>query len=363
MFEVAQYAPLLHTRQSEVRALRELPDSTKDLMLPLFVLRPWPRAKSIDLAFDKMVESTGGRLFGVDLENEYPAADLEKPAQVEFDELRSPDAAFGAYYDRIAEVDGAIPVLQLTGDLGELEAQVARIVEIGRGGFARIRLSDTDVVPQILEAIDGLPAVDFTIFIDAGWARDVLQQSNWAIAVAQQFFDQEPDRPIVICGSSFPMAFSKMGGSKEFDINERLLFTQVRNNLNANLVYGDWASTRPPSYDDGIKRTVARLDVAQLSEWPIFRARKVLKENELGEEEEMWETYQEVADRLVASAYWDDVPSIWGRYALECTADDLPTSIKSPQTAAAVRINIHMHVQSHSNTPELLNNTDDPYED
>lgn len=363
MFEVAQYAPLLHTRQSEVRALRELPDSTKDLMLPLFVLRPWPRAKSIDLAFEKMVEATGGRLFGVDLENEYPQADPEKQAQVEFDELRSPNAAFSAYYDRLSEIDGAIPVLQLTGDLGELGEQITRINQIGRGGFARIREDDSTAVPQILNAIADLPAHDFTIFIDAGWARDVLQQGNWALSIAQQFFDQEPERPIVICGSSFPMAFSKMGASAEFEINERLLFTQVRNNLNANLIYGDWASTRPPSYDDSIKRTVARLDVAQLSEWPIFRARKVFKENEDGDEEEVWETYQEVADRLISSAYWDEVPTIWGRYALECTADDLPTSIKSPQTAAAVRINIHLHVQSHSSTPELLNETDDPYED
>lgn len=363
MFEAATYSPLLHTRQSELRGLKELPESTKDLLFPIFVLRPWPRAKSIAMAFDKVLDAMGGRPFGLDFEVEYPAANPNKVAELEFDELRSPDICFNAYYEKIAEVEGAVPVLRLTESVECLERQIERIVEIGRGGFVRIRRSDLHFVPSIVDAISDLPSDEFSIFIDAEWSRDVLVQSNWVLAVAQTFFDQDPERAIVVCGSSFPDTFEKMGSSKEFSINERLLFDLVRMNLNAKLIYGDWASTRPPSYDNQIKRTVPRIDVAQVSEWPIFRSQKIDREDEDGEEFEGRETYKEVTDRLISSTYWDNVPEVWGRYALQCTSDDLSSSIKSPQTAAAVRINLHMHVQAHFGTPELINATDDPYLD
>jgi hypothetical protein len=363
MFEAATYSPLLHTRQSEVRGLRELPDSTKDLLFPVFVLRPWPRAKSIEMAFEKILEAMGGRPFGLDLESDFPTADQSKPAEVEFDELRSPDICFSAYFEKVAQIEGAVPVLRLTDDIECLKRQIDRMAEISRGGFVRIRQSDLHFVPTVLEAIADIPANDFSIFIDAEWRQDVLLQSNWVLIAAQTFFDQEPERAIIICGSSFPNSFDKMGLSKEFAINERLLFDIIRMNLNAKLIYGDWASTRPPSYDNQIKRTVPRIDIAQSSHWPVFRSQKIIREDDDGDDYNDRETYKEVVDRLISSPYWDDVPEIWGRYALLCTSEDLSTSIKSPQTAAAVGVNLHMHVQAHYSTPQLLNATDDPYFD
>jgi len=363
MFEVAQYAPLIHTRISEVRGLRELPDSSKDLILPLFVLRPWPRAKALQVAFDRMTEATGGRKFGIDLESEFPQANSENIAQIEFDAMRNPANGFANYYEKVGQVDGAVPVLQLTGEIAELPLQVERIQAIGRGGFVRITKNNAEHNEQVAAAIENLPAGDFSIFIDAGWQRDILLQSAWAVAMAQYYFDQTPDRAIVICGSSFPIDFAKVNGSYAFSINERLLFTQVRNSLNANFIYGDWASTRPPSYDDDIRRTVPRIDLAQTAEWPVYRSRKIQKRNDNGDLELVWESYKDVAIRLVDGQYWDTIPAIWGRYAIECTANDLPNSIKSPMIAAATRVNLHLHMQSHFNTPELIRNTDDPYID
>lgn len=363
MFEVAQYAPLIHTRISEVRGLRELPDSTKDLILPFFVLRPWPRAKTLQVAFDRMVAATGGRRFAIDFEREFPEADPENQAQVEFDEFRNPHNAFENYYEKIAQIDGAIPVLQVSDDLADLALQVERIQALERGGFARITRKNFQHIEHVATAIANMPANQFSIFIDAGWQRDILQQSAWVLAMAQHYFDQNPERAIVVCGSSFPMDFAKVDGSSAFSINERLLFTQVRSSLNANLVYGDWASTRPPIYDDAIRRTVPRVDIAQLTEWPVYRAQKVEKLDENDEPSMVWENYQEVAERLIDGQYWSNVPPIWGRYTIECTANDLPNSIKSPMVAAAVRVNLHLHVQAHFNTPELLAHTDDPYVD
>ena len=363
MFEVAQYAPLIHTRISEVRGLRELPDSTKDLILPLFVLRPWPRAKTLKVAFERITEAIGGRQFAVDLECEFPKAEPENDAQIEFDELRNPHNSFAAYYKKIDQIEGAIPVLQLTGDLAELPAQLDQMQKIGRGGFARITRKNFQYIEQVAAAVSNLPPDQFSIFVDAGWQRDILQQSAWALSMAQHFFDQSPDRAIVVCGSSFPIDFAKINGSSTFSINERLLFNHVRNNLNANLVYGDWASTRPPSYDDAIRRTVPRVDIAPSTEWPVYRAQKVEKLDQNDEPILAWESYQEVAERLISSHYWGNVPPIWGRYTIECTANDLSNSIKSPMVAAAVRVNLHMHVQAHFNTPELLGHTDDRYVD
>lgn len=361
MFEVAQYAPLLHTRTAEIRGLRELPEATKDQIFPIFVIRPWPRAKSIDTAFEKLGEAFGDRVFAVDLEREFPHANPDKPAQVEFDALRSPNSGFENYYAKLASIDGAVPVLQLTGDIAEIPLQIERILEIGRGGFARITRDDAHLVGAILASIDGQHASDFSIIVDAGWATDVLQQADWARGLATTFFNQDPERAIVICGSSFSAEFGKVKGSTSFQIGERLLYANVRNNLNANLIYGDWASTRPPSYDDGIRRTVPRLDLSFLSAWDVFRSRKL--EHPDDEYETYWESYREVAGRVLTSASWDDVPPVWGRYAIECTAADMPVAIKSPITAAAARINLHIHVQANFNTPQLLGNTDDPYED
>lgn len=361
MFEVAQYAPLLHTRQAEIRGLRELPEGTKDLLFPLFALRPWPRAKSINSAIDHVISAMGGRLFGLDFERDFPPADPENPAQVEFDALRSPVANFSNYFERIEEIDGAVPVLQLTGDLDQLPHQIERVAEIGRGGFCRITADDAHKVTQVRAAIANMPADEFSVFIDAGWRTDILSQSAWALGIAQKFFEQTPERAIVICGSSFPMDFSKVGASSSFDINERGLFQHVRSNLNANLIYGDWASTRPPSYDQGVKRTVSRLDVPLPATWNIFRAQKY--EDPTDEDQWLRETYQELADRVVEDDCWGDIPTVWGRYAVECTAAELPNSIKSPIIAAAARVNLHLHIQAHYNTPELIGNTDDPYTD
>ena len=76
-----------------------------------------------------------------------------------------------------------------------------------------------------------------------------------------------------------------------------------------------------------------------MTEWPVYRAQKVEKLDENDEPSMVWENYQEVAERLVDGQYWSNVPPIWGRYTIECTANDLPNSIKSPMVAAAVRVN------------------------
>lgn len=360
MFEVAQYAPLLHTRQSEMRGFRELPESTKDLLFPTFVLRPWPRARTIQLALDHILAATNGRPFGLDFEHEFPAADANNPAQVEFDEIRSPQGSFARYFQLAQSTDGAVPILQLNGPAPDIPTQVGRVNEIGRGGFARLTLTTAQYAGEIAGALGGVEPNDFAILIDVGWSpADILTQANWAVSLAQVFFDASPERPIVICGSSFPSMFSNIDRRANFPISERLLFNEVRSHLNANLIYGDWASGRPPTYDDSIKRTVARIDLALADYWSVFRAERLDDEDD----QIVRESYSQIAERVIASVEWDAVPQIWARYMVECTAEDIGPRIRSQVVSAAVRMNQHLHTQAHFGTPELIGQTDDPYTD
>ena len=143
-----------------------------------------------------------------------------------------------------------------------------------------------------------------------------------------------------------------------FQIYERTLFAGVRQNLNANLFYGDWGSTREPTVDNQMRRGVARIDVPQLAVWRSFRSEKYENDPAGGRE-----TYQEIAARAVDDSEWADVPDLWGSYLIECTAQGLSESIRSQTVAASARVNIHLHIQPHYDTPELMVVTDEPYLD
>jgi hypothetical protein len=82
MLEGRAYVPLLHARLAEIRALRELPEVSKNLFVPVVKLRPWLNSKSLDKAIEVVEQAVGNRLFGLDLdETKYePNPDPDRPA-------------------------------------------------------------------------------------------------------------------------------------------------------------------------------------------------------------------------------------------------------------------------------------------
>ena len=55
------YVPLLSVRPAEIRALKELPEKTKDRLLPFMFLRPWTTAQQLDNALVRIEEAYGTR--------------------------------------------------------------------------------------------------------------------------------------------------------------------------------------------------------------------------------------------------------------------------------------------------------------
>lgn len=360
MFEVARYVPVLHARLAEQRAYRELPSGTKDLIFPLFVARPWPNANSLSTMWDRIQDAVAGRRFGLDLDITRRGRENDKPAQREFDALFEIENAFENYYEAIAAIDGAVPVLRSHGNqFLDVDAQLARIQAIGRGGFVRIQRGRQVELQPLYDRLGSNETAEIAVVVDVGWGRDILQAQDWALQIATAVFEAHPEREIVICGGSFPSTFQEVQDVHDFQIFERTLFTEIRQRLNANLFYGDWGSTRPPSLDNTIMKSVPRIDLPQTGNWRVFRSEKYDPDDANSERE----TYPQVAVRTIEDLDWENVPQLWGSYIVECTAHGLSNSIRNAAVAAAARVNIHLHVQAHFDRPELMGVTDEPYED
>lgn len=215
--------------------------------------------------------------------------------------------------------------------------------------FDRCRNAPYDrdrLVRQVTELVE-----DVAIFVDLGWTRDLLGRQAWASEIIGSITDMRPEAEMVVAGSSFPSSFADIGAKGNVSVLERSLHANlVRQHNAARIVYGDWGSTRLPSSESIPMRNVPRIDLPTNSDWICFR-----KDGEEG--------YADIANRLMSDLDWPAGLNIWGTYTIECTADGVPGAIRSPGTAAAARINIHMHRQVHFEAPGEVNDGDEPFTD
>lgn len=344
MLEGRVYVPLLHARLAEIRALRELPDSSKNLMVPIVKLRPWLTSKSLERALEVVEQAVGNRLYGLDLDeskfDENP--DPDKPARVEFCALFDSTDAFRNYYDLVECGPNRVPVFRdLTSQNPQIDDQLDQVEELERGLFVRAFPGQPGSLLQVADEILAR-GIENTVFIlDCGWGRDILTQTALCAGVVQNLVDRSEQLEIVIAGSSFPNSFTGIGERAEFVARERNLFQEVRRLVNGgNLTYGDWGSTRPPS-DPVPMRNIPRIDLARPNDWVCLRS-------EEGEE------YEDIAKRAIDDPAWDGELGIWGEYMIESTAEGSEGSIRSPAMAAAVRVNLHLHQQANYDNPNGL---------
>ena len=188
------------------------------------------------------------------------------------------------------------------------------------------------------------------IVVDGGWGRDILTRAASCTAIAQRVLALDENAEIVIGGGSFPDSFAKLGEHFTIDAFERPLFNEVRRQLNAGrIVFGDWASTRPPR-DPVPMRNIPRIDVADRVAWESWRGGG-------------GQDYQNLARQTVRDHGLGAEPDLWGEYMIVSTAQGKEPSIKSPAMAAAVRINLHMTVQATFDDPDALQIVDEPVGD
>lgn len=354
MLENTPYCPTLHARVAEMKALTQLPAPTKDRLFPLIISRPWPNAKHLVRTWEKIGEALGNRRFAVDLDRTKRNSGGGKPAASEFDRLFDSRSGFKNYYDAISEIDLALPVLRISeGVATQLDAQAQHIDGLDRGLVLRIEYGQiTNPVRLVSDVLDRFQ--DVSIFVDVGWSRDILGREGWASAIVERVSERHPETEIIVSGSSFPNSFTDMGERGVTLLEERFLYNNlVRRHNAATLIYGDWGSTRPPS-DPIPMRNVPRIDLPTQSQWISFRRDKELDDDE---------DYSDIAQRVIDDPEWPADLNIWGTYTIDWTAKGEPGAIRSPATAAAARINIHLHRQAFFGANDIANDGDEPFTD
>ena len=350
MLEAIDYVPILHTRVAEVKALSNVPTPLKDFIFPLFVLRPWQNASHIDFFWDKVTDAISDRPFAVDLDGQYEIK-AGRSSDQEFDALRNPQGGFQEYFDFVrAHSQFAVPVIQHRGADAECVSEQARLAnQLGRGAFYRLPVGSaqalTLLTDHVLDQVERLVVV-----IDAGWGLNILEHQVWASGVVDRCMQAEEQPEFVVAGSSFPNSFSHIRGREELPIYERELFSAVsRRHNEAEITYGDWGSTRPPSSSGGGGEIPPRIDWPRLGDWVCFRA-------------DDGESYQDVANSVIEEDDWDPDHSSWGMYLIQSTAEGAPNGIRTPGAAAAARINLHLISQAAHGVHDWTED-DEPYPD
>lgn len=349
MLQGIDYCPILHARIAEMKALAPLSAAAKDLVFPLIVARPWPNAKHLERTWDKIAEAFGERRFALDLDRTRRGRESTRPAAAEFDLLFDESDGHRRYYELVESLPAAIPVLRSGyGRIDDLEAQLEHVHRIDRKLVLRLEQESTQNPIAVAEAV--LAAFPETVlFVDLNWAPDLIGRLVWASQILRRVAELAPDTEIVVCGSSFPESFTNIVRRGEVEIAERVVYGElVRRHNELTLTYGDWASTRPPRESTPMN-PVPRIDLPLQGKWVCFRSDA--------------ETYAEIASRLMLDSEWPDDLNIWGTYTIECTATDQPGAIKSPATATAVRVNIHMHRQIFFGQGEAVSDGEEPFTD
>lgn len=344
MLEGREYVPLLYTRLAEIRAMRELPESSKNLLVPVFKLRPWLNSKSLGRALEVIEEAVGNRLYGLDLDDfKYESnPDPEKQARVDFASLFNSEGGFETYYKLTNDGVNRVPVFRaLTSQHIQIERQLDHIEAMDRGVFVRAKVGEPGHFFDVARAIKQRGVGNAVFIIDCGWGRDILTSAALAVSHAQNLIEISQEFEIVVAGSSFPDAFAGLGDRFEIAAIERQLYSEVRRQVNyPSLYYGDWGSTRPPT-DPVPMRNVPRIDIARPNNWVSWRS-------------EDDESYVDVAERTVSDSFWDGELGIWGEYMIVATSEGEEVRIKSPAMAAAVRVNLHLHQQANFDNPDGL---------
>jgi len=355
MLENYPYCPTLHARVAEIKALGQLPAATKDRIFPVIVARPWPNAKHLDRTWEKIAEAIGNRRFALDLDVTKRNSGGDRSACAEFDNLFLSRNGFANYYDAVGDIPEAIPVLRIQGgEAAQFDIQAAHIDNLDRGVVVRI---EHDAVRNPISLVDQVLArfADVSFFIDAGWSRDLIRHEMWASAIIERVSSEHPEMELVISGSSFPASFASIANRGVISVEERHLYNNlVRRHNAASLIYGDWGSTRPPSTEQLPMRNVPRIDLPTSNQWITFRRDRELEDDE---------DYTDIAQRVIDDPEWPADLNIWGAYTSGGTASGEPGAIRSPATAAAARINIHLHRQAFFGANNIVIDGDEPFTD
>lgn len=336
-----------------MRALEELPEGTKDRIRPIILFAPWVGSSSLMKSWERIKSAFDNRPFYLDLDTFYDIDGNPRPAGEEFRKLFDGNSGVVNYFDLVAQIPSAIPVLRLEqAFLGLLDQQLNLANELDRGFLVRITRS---LFPsgniQRLSTLFETGLSNYLISIDAEWSSDVIECERWAAQIIDQITAAKIKVPIVTSLSSFPKTYSDIEGVRVIPMLSRTFFNNIRRRYSNELevLYGDWGTTKPRDNAGG-RTPPPRIDYAGIGEWVIYRNK------------DEWD-YLEAAKQLVNSRYWNPDLHIWGSLMIEKTAAGDLSGITSPAKVVAARVNLHLHQQAWFDDPNAMLDTDDPWND
>lgn len=350
-FQLVPYMPVLSLRPAEMQALGELPDATKDRLLPIIHLRAWMSAQMLESGLNRVREAYGNRPIVVAV-SEPEIVEKLRPVHLELDQLRVPDDGYRNWCHFIESTPNYIPAMQLR-NLTHFGNQLQRFYALGRGVVVIIERDALSGIPAIAQAValSTQAGIDVCFVLDLamGW-RDPLGHAVFVRGWCEQIWAACPLAAVSISASSFPAEFA---GRTEQEIYERTLFNEVKGQIgNQTLIYSDRGSARFERQRGGGGLPAPRIDYPLTTSWRFFRSDKA-----------GFSGYYEQAGLLKnKSGLFDPLLRVWGTQMIERTAAGDSAAIKTPARSTAVRINLHLHRQTFFNDPIGLYDTEDDWD-
>lgn len=348
----SSYIPTLYLRNAELMAVKELPDTAKDLLCPIFCLKPWKTAKLLKSSMDQIAAAFGDRRYFLDIDPFAKITEVKRKAQEEYLALIDIENGNQNWIAFFVQYPNAFPCLIANhGDVASVQNQISAFTDSEKTFLVRLNREIGQHFEEIVDAVCQTEHSNFGFVVDVGWSRDLLSQEGWANDLVRRIVSlRGGDIPIVITGSSFPDSFQKFSLGQSVQMKERNLFDNIKaKNNQARLIYGDWASSRSPTEGGGGNPIPPRIDLATASSWEIYR----LSEDEGG--------FTEAAKEAISSKSFPKHLKIWATYMIEATALGDPNGILTQQRAAAVRINLHLYQQLYFDQSSFPLDTDDEY--
>ena len=347
------YIPLLSLRPSEMQALEELPERDKDTMFPLFLLRPWTSAHNLSSALSRLESAYGDRACIVSPCDPEPVEN-RRPVHDELDELRDAAHGYEAWCRFIEDHPNFVPAIQYTVP-EEVGDETERLHELGRGMLVHVRQQAIPLVAELAERIaahcNGGEDVCFLLDYEK-FTIDLLGRQLMARGSVQSILEAAPASFVAISASSFPDSFTDLTSQ---EIYERIFYNGVNASLaSERLIYSDRGSARAERASGGSGEIPPRVDYAQETQWKFFRA---------ADTSDRRGSYRRQAQRLMRDDCWDPELRIWGTQMIERTGLGDAAAIGSQAKATAVRINIHLHLQTFYDDPEGKYETDEEWRD
>ena len=366
-----QYVPILALSPSEITAIAELPEKSKDGLLPVIPLKGWGVSNELKNSIAKIKDSIGDRHWIADIDSKFLSGNKnfkltgEYPRKVfyEIEALLSPDNGYENWYQYVKSLENAIPVIQID-EVVQIESQVLKFISLGRGIVFRLKMSELSAYQfeGVLKSLERVELENFLVIFDFGdITRSNLERSSVYADVVKRFQAVAGDGIFSLSATSFPHSF--MGVEKgEASIYERQLFKSVSDQCpDLNWVYSDWASARAEKQSGGSRTPPPRIDYALKNEW-FFVKRDFDDPKNIGKNESV-KIYKSIAKEVMASDFWIDGLHLWGTQMIERTKNGDEYGITSPRAATAVRLNLHLYQQLNYDVVDGLLDTDEDWED